>query len=185
MPKTEVLNRARNSGGIPKIGIAAGIDQGGGAVERQGAERHDERLQAAIGDEQAVHRTGRHAKEQGYRDRHHDRRSGRHQHRRHHRGDGRRRADRQIDAAGDDDQRHAQRHTGVDRGLLQDVEEIGLGQEVGAEDRKDDHDRQQAEQRSGIAQPDIEAEAPRGRCGCSGDAIGGGHGHGSGPRDRG
>jgi hypothetical protein len=124
--------------------VAAGVDQGRRAVERQRAERHDEGLEPAVGHERAVEHAGHHAEEEGDRDRDRDRRTGGHHHRRGHRRDGRRRADRQVDAAGDDDERHAERDAGVDRGLLEDVEEVALGQEVRAEEGEDHHDREEA-----------------------------------------
>ena len=154
-PSSDELNSARNAGGMPR-GLPP-VRSGQGPVERERAQRHDEGLESAIGDEHAVDAAG--ARRPGGRGIASGPERRPQQRRRHDGRQRRRRADRQVDAAGDDDQRHAERDAGVDRGLLQDVEEIALGQEVGRQRREDDDDDDQADQRAGIAQAERESEA--------------------------
>ena len=72
---------------------------------------------------------------------------------RHHRGGGQDRADRQIDAAGQDDEGHAGREHGVDRGLLHHDRQVLEAQEpAGHElehDAEDDQHRQHADRLQG------------------------------------
>ena len=72
------------------------------------------------------------------------------------------RAHRQVDAAADDDERHAERHAGIDRRLLQDVDEVALGQEVRRQRREDGDDDDKAEESADIAQAEVEGEGRRG-----------------------
>ena len=70
------------------------------------------------------------------------------------------RPDRKINAARDDDQRHAQRDAGVDARLLQDIHQIALGQKAGRDEREHASDQQQPEQRAKVA--DVEAKGGKG-----------------------
>ncbi len=61
-------------------------------------------------------------------------------------GEGHDRAHREVDPPGDDHERHAHRDHGVDGGLLEDVEEVGDGEEVRAQDREQPPEEEKPEE---------------------------------------
>ena len=104
------------------------------AGAHQHRQRHDERHQPAVGDEQSVDQPRAGADQKSAQDHHH--RAvvlGRHG-RRPDRREGDERTDGQVDAAADDHERHADGHDTDDRRADQDVADVVAGQEVVAGD---------------------------------------------------
>ena len=93
-------------------------------------------------------------------------------------GRGDHRADREVDAAGGDDERHADRQDADDAGLAQDVEHVVLGQErVGLEDRARDQQHDDDADERVLLQ--LDPAAPNGSGGEPAVLAGlGGSGHG-------
>lgn len=125
----EVIGAVTETGGD---GATFGIDHGDAAQGGHGDQGGDKCLYLALGNDEAADAAQQGTGTQG---------EGHHQPDRQLHGDhggsqraaqGQYRADRQIDTGGEDNQRHADRHDGVDRGLAQDVEQVVGGEEVGA-----------------------------------------------------
>ena len=92
--------------------------------------------------------TARRADDERQRDRHRRRHRRLERERQHDAGQRQHRADRQIDPAGDDHERHPHGDDGVERGLLQDVEQVRDRQEVRRRRPQDRAQRQQAGERA-------------------------------------
>ena len=151
---------------VQRDGAAVGEVGQVGAEDAQRAQRHDEGLDPALGDEQAVGQAEHRAQHQGQGHAHrHD------QHRRadraaapvHHQddaaGDQRgHRAHRQVDAAGDDDEAHAHRDDADEGGAGEHVQRVVQRREVAVQRRAGNAQQQQADDGTKAVQA-----APEGR----------------------
>ena len=122
------------------------------ARDRQHAERHHERREAEIGDQHAVE--GADDERGGDRrgDADLDAVAGVHDDRQHHAAQAQHRADREVDAAGDDHHRHAERDDRDEGDVAGDVVEVLRGGEgIGGERQEDAGDDDRDEHPEGLA----------------------------------
>ena len=104
------------------------------ARDRQHAQRDDERRHADVGDQDAVEGADQQRRAERQRHRQPDRHALVHRHADHHARQHQHRADRQVDAAGDDDGRHADRDDGDEGEVARHVEQVLLrGEDVARE----------------------------------------------------
>ena len=130
----------------------AGRDHRQAAGDRQHAERHHEGRKAEIGDQHAVEGADDQCRGDRGGDADFDAVACMHRHAENHAAQAQHRADRQVDAAGDDDQRHAERDDGDEGDVAGDVVEVlrrreGVGREGQIDAGQDD--RATAPRRSG------------------------------------
>ena len=108
---------------------AAGDDEGGAAIDGQRAERHHDRRNVELPDQQAVDRAEHQPDDQRDDDqqRDRDRRMRGVQHRHHHAGEAEVGRHRQVDRAGQDHHHLAERQDHQDRGVVEHLAQIGRG----------------------------------------------------------
>ncbi len=120
------------------------------AIDRQRAERHDDRRNIELPDQQAIDRAEGRAKRHGGQDDQRDRHAGKGgiDHRRDHAGQRQIGGHGQVDAARQDDGHLAKRQDDQDRGIVVDAGQIGRLDEAGEthRDRGDQHDDGQDKQ---------------------------------------
>ena len=163
----EVIGAVAEAGGD---GTSLGVDHGHAAQGRHGHQGGDEGLHLALGDDEAADAAEQGAGPQGEGHHQPDRQLHGHHGRRQGAAQGQHGADRQIDAGGEDDQRHADRHDGVDRGLAQYVEQVVGGEEVGAQEGDHADQHQQRHQGFVLDPPGLAHDATAGKglgCHCA------------------
>ncbi len=151
-------------------GAPLGVDHGDAAQGGHGHQGGDEGLHLALGDDEAADAAEQGAGPQGERDHQSDG-----QLHGHHGGgqgaaQGQHGAHRQIDAGRQNNERHAHRHDGVDRGLAQYVEQVVGGEEVGTQEGDHADQHQQGHQGLVLDPPCLAHDAAAGKglgCHCA------------------
>src|SRR5213594_5171508 len=139
---------------------AVSIDKGQAAADGQHAQRSDEGLDLAAGDDQTVEQSQRGADRQSRPDAHQQRAPRREQVRNDRSRDRQHRTHAQVDAAGEDDKSHAGGDNRVDGNLPRDVEQVAYRQKRPTQEREDDD-----EQREGDDDPEPPQGTPQARQG--------------------